>query len=63
MMKQPKDQVENYICPECGKSTLYLADSFFFQCLNEDCNEQVPVEYFIEEEPEFYDQFGDKIVY
>jgi hypothetical protein len=36
---------------------------FFFTCLNPECDEIIPVEYFIDDEPEFYDDSGDKIIY
>ena len=55
------DRTKYKICPECKKKALYLADSFFFICL--ECDEYFYVEEFIDEEPELFDEFGDKIVY
>ena len=50
---------EYKICPEC--KSLYLADAFFFICL--ECDEHFYIEEFVEKEPELYDEFGDKIIY
>lgn len=69
-MNKPKYQIgdrvppsNDRICPECGRRSLYLSDAFTYVCGNWECDEHFPVECFIDDEPEFYDNDGDKIVY
>lgn len=63
LSKAHSDRDQHKTCPECGHRSLTRADAFTYVCFKFECDAHFPLELFIEDEPELFDEFGDRIIY